>query len=132
MNSVPKRIEWIASSLDDLKDFPEEVQQAVGYALYRAQCGEKHRTVKPLKGFKGASALEVSQDFDRDTYRAVYTVRFEEVVYVLHVFQKKSKHGIATPQQDIELIETRLKRAKEHYDRYYNQHSEETSDEPRN
>ena len=98
MNSVPKPVEWIASSLDDLKDFPEEVQQAVGFALYRAQCGEKHGSVKPLKGFKGISVLEVSQDFDGDTYRAVYTVKFEEVVYVLHVFQKKSKHGIATPK----------------------------------
>jgi phage-related protein len=121
MNSNPRPLEWIASSLDDLKDFPEDVQQAVGYALYRAQCGEKHSSVKPLKGFKGASVLEVVQNSDGDTYRAVYTVRFEEIVYVLHVFQKKSKYGIATPKQDIELIETRLKRAKEHYDRYYNQ-----------
>jgi phage-related protein len=125
MNSTPKPVEWIASSLDDLKDFPEDVQQAVGYALYRAQCSEKHSSVKPLKGFKGASVLEVVQDFDGDTYRAVYTVKFEEVVYVLHVYQKKSKHGIATPKQDIELIETRLKRAKEHYDQYCKQRLEE-------
>jgi phage-related protein len=129
MNPTPKPVEWIASSLDDLKVFPEDVQQAVGYALYRAQCGEKHSSVKPLKGFKGASVLEVVQDFDGDTYRAVYTVKFGEVVYVLHVFQKKSKHGIATPKQDIELIETRLKRAKEHHDQYYKQRSEENRDE---
>jgi phage-related protein len=129
MNSTPKPVEWIASSLDDLKDFPEDVQQAVGYALYRAQCGEKHSSVKPLKGFKGASVLEVVQDFDGDTYRAVYTVKFEEVVYVLHVFQRKSKHGIATPKQDIELIETRLKRAKQHYDRYYKERLEENKDD---
>ena len=129
MNSVPKPVEWIASSLDDLKDFPEEVQQAVGYALYRAQCGEKHASVKPLKGFKGTSVLEVAQDFDGDAYRAVYTVKFEEVMYVLHVFQKKSKHGIVTPKQDIELIEARLKRAKEHYDRYYKQNLEGNENE---
>jgi phage-related protein len=129
MNSIPKPVEWIASSLDDLRDFPEDIQQAVGYALYRAQCGEKHSSVKPLKGFKGASVLEVVQDFDGETYRAVYTVRFEEVVYVLHVFQKKSKHGIATPKQDIELIETRLKRAKEHHDQYHKQSLEGNRDE---
>ncbi|NES98329.1 MAG: addiction module toxin RelE [Desertifilum sp. SIO1I2] len=132
MNPTPKPVEWIASSLDDLKDFPEDVQQAVGYALYRAQCGEKHSSVKPLKGFKGASALEVVQDFEGDTYRAVYTVRFEEVLYVLHVFQKKSKHGIATPKQDIKLIDTRLMRAKEHYDQHYKQRLEEDRDERSN
>lgn len=110
-----KLVEWIASSLNDLKTFPEDVQQTMGYALYLEQCGEKHPDAKPLKGFKGAAVLEVVEDFDRDTYRAVYTIRFESVVYVLHAFQKKSKHGIATPKQDIKLIEARLKRAEEHY-----------------
>lgn len=119
MNPSLKPVEWIASSLDDLKDFPEEVQQVMGYALYRAQCGEKHPDAKPLKGFQGTGVLEVIENFDGDTYRSVYTVRFEGVVYVLHSFQKKSKHGIATPKQDIELIEARLKRAKEHYEEYY-------------
>jgi phage-related protein len=129
MSSIPKPVEWVASSLDDLKDFPEEVQQAVGYALYRAQCGEKHPNSKPLKGFKGASVLEVVQDFDSDTYRAVYTIKFEEALYVLHVFQKKSKRGMETPKQDIELIEARLKRAKEHYEQYYKKPSGENSDD---
>jgi len=115
MIPVLKQVEWIASSLDDLRDFPEDVQQSMGYALYQAQCGSKHPDAKPLKGFKGAGVLEVIEDFDGDTYRAVYTVKFEGVVYVLHAFQKKSKQGIATPKQDIELIEARLKRAKEHY-----------------
>jgi phage-related protein len=87
--------------------------------LYQAQCGEKHPDAKPLKGFQGAGVLEVVEDFDGDTYRAVYTVRFVGVVYVLHVFQKKSKRGIATPKPDMDLVEGRLKRAKEHYDRYY-------------
>jgi phage-related protein len=115
MIPVLKLVEWIASSLDDLRDFPEDVQQSMGYALYQAQCGGKHPDAKPLKGFKGAGVLEVIEDFDGDTYRAVYTVKFEGVVYVLHAFQKKSKQGIATPKQDIELIEARLKRAKEHH-----------------
>lgn len=91
----------------------------MGYALYLAQGGEKHSSAKPLKGFKGAGVLEVVEDFDGDTYRAVYTVKLEEVIYVLHVFQKKSKHGIATPKQDIELIEARFKRATEHYVQNY-------------
>ncbi len=115
-----KPVEWIGSSLNDLKDFPEEVQQVVGYALYIAQCGDKYHSAKPLKGFKGAGVVEVVEDFDGDTYRAVYTIKFADVVYVLHSFQKKSKQGIATPKQDIDLIEARLKRAKEHYSEHYN------------
>lgn len=86
---------------------------------------------RETKGFKGASLLEIVEDFDGDAYRAVYTVRFEGVVYVLHAFQKKSKRGIATPKQEIELIEARLKRAKEHYEQYYKQRSEESKSESR-
>jgi phage-related protein len=115
-----KPVEWIGSSLDDLKEFPDEVQQVVGYALYIAQCGDKHPSAKPLKGFKGAGVVEVVEDFDGDTYRAVYTIKFADVVYVLHSFQKKSKQGIATPKQDVDLIDARLKRAKEHYAEHYN------------
>jgi phage-related protein len=122
MNASPKPVEWVGSSLDDLKSFPEDVRQTVGYALYLAQCGEKHPSVKPLKGFKGAGVLEIVEDFDGDTYRAVYTIKLAGVVYVLHAFQKKSKQGIATPKQDIDLIETRLKRAKEHYSQNYSKH----------
>ncbi len=119
MNASPKPVEWVGSSLDDLKEFPEDVRQNVGYALYLAQCGEKHPSAKPLKGFKGTGVLEVVEDFDGDAYRAVYTLKLAGVVYVLHAFQKKSKQGIATPKQDIDLIETRLKRAKEHYSQNY-------------
>ena len=119
MSSSLKSVEWVGSSLEDLKDFPEEVQQVVSYALYLAQCGDKHPSAKPLKGFKGAGVLEVVEDFDGDTYRAVYTVKLAGVIYVLHAFQKKSKQGIATPKKDIELIEIRLKRAKEHYAENY-------------
>ncbi len=92
---------------------PEDVQDTFGHALYLAQTGEKHRAAKPLKGFSGAGVLEVVEDCEGNTYRAVYTVRFGEVVYVLHVFQKKSKSGITTPKQEIDLIESRLKQAQE-------------------
>jgi len=115
MNSLLKPVEWIGSSRDDLREFPEDVQQIMGFALYRAQLGKKHPDAKPLKGFKGAGVLEIVDNFDGDTYRAVYTVKFEGIVYVLHAFGKKSKQGISTPKQDIELIEARLKRAEEHY-----------------
>lgn len=119
MSASLKPVEWVGSSLENLKEFPEDVRQAVGYALYLAQCGEKHPSAKPLKGFKGAGVLEVVEDFDGNTYRAVYTVKLAGVVYVLHAFQKKSKQGIATAKQDIELIEARLKRAKDHYSENY-------------
>ena len=108
---TPRPLVWIASSLDDLKEFPPEVRSCMGYALYVAQCGRKHAQAKPLKGFGGAGVLEVVQDFDGDTYRAVYTVRLADRVYALHAFQKQSKRGIATPRADIDLIRARLKRA---------------------
>ncbi len=125
MDRTLKPLEWISSSRNDLREFPEDVQQSIGFALYRAQLGKKHPDAKPLKGFKGSGVLEVVEDFDGDTYRAVYTVKFESVVYVLHAFQKKSKRGIATPKQDIELIETRLKRAKEDYESYLKRKEQE-------
>lgn len=117
MNEKPaiKSVVWIGSSLDDLREFPEEVRAGIGYALYLAQTGSKHPHAKPLKGFKGAGVLEIVEDDDGDTYRAVYTIKFSDIIYVLHAFQKKSKHGIATPKSDINLIEKRLNRAKEHY-----------------
>jgi phage-related protein len=125
MNPLLKPVEWISSSRDDLRKFPEDVQQMMGFALYRSQLGKKHPDAKPLKGFKGAGVLEIVEDFDGDTYRAIYTVKFEGIVYVLHAFQKKSKHGISTPKQDIDLIEARLKRAKEHYQTYLEQQNPE-------
>ena len=96
-----------------LRDFPPEVKERIGYALYEAQQGEKAHNAKPLKGFHGAGVLEVMEDHDGSTYRAVYTVRFRNAVYVLHTFQKKSKKGIATPKQDIDLIKARFKMAEE-------------------
>jgi len=108
-----KSLCWLGNSLKNLKEMPEDVQDGFGYALYLAQVGEKHRAAKPLKGFTGAGVLEVVEDCQGNTYRAVYTVRFSDSVYVLHVFQKKSKSGIATSKQDIDLIESRLKQAQE-------------------
>ncbi|MBS9390748.1 type II toxin-antitoxin system RelE/ParE family toxin [Anabaena sp. AL09] len=110
-----KPLRWIASALNDLKKFPEDVQDVMGYALDLAQHGQKHPNAKPLHGFSGAGVLEIVDDFDGDTYRAIYTVKFEGVIYLLHSFQKKSKHGIATPKQDIELVKKRLKIAQENY-----------------
>ncbi|MGH9255069.1 MAG: type II toxin-antitoxin system RelE/ParE family toxin [Vicinamibacterales bacterium] len=95
-----------------MKAFPASVQDEVGYALYLAQRGGKHVSAKPLKGL-GPGVLEVVSDHRGDTFRAVYTVRLADRVFVLHAFQKKSKHGIATPQADIELIKRRLKQAVE-------------------
>jgi phage-related protein len=91
------------------------VQRVFGYALHAAQLGETPPEAKPLKGFGGAGVLELVEDHRGDTYRAVYTVRFATRIYVLHVFQKKSKRGIATPQRDIELIRARLKWAERLY-----------------
>ena len=109
-----KSLFWLGSTLGDLKGFPDAVKQSVGYALELAQRGEKHDSAKPLKGFKGAGVLEIVANFDGDTWRAVYTVKIENAVYVLHVFQKKSKAGITTPKRDLDLITQRLKAALEH------------------
>ena len=111
----PKEIYWIASAKEDLKGFPRSVCEDIGYALYLAQCGEKHSNTKPLRGVRGASVLEIVDNFNTDTYRAVYTVRFGGCIYVLHAFQKKSKSGIATPQKEFDLITRRLKIAEDHY-----------------
>lgn len=110
-----KPVRWIASSRGDLREFPEPVRLRVGGALWEAQKGGKAPWAKPLRGYGGAGVVEIVDDHDGDTYRAVYTVRFEGVVYVLHAFQKKSKSGIATPKKDWALIETRLRRAEEDY-----------------
>jgi phage-related protein len=110
-----KPVEWIGSSRDDLRSFPGEVPQVMGEALYRAQQGAEHPAAKALRGFGGRGVLEVVDDYRGDTYRAIYTVRFAMVIYVLHAFQKKSKKGTATPRHEIDLIGARLKRAEEHY-----------------
>lgn len=110
-----KPVVWIGSSRSELASFPEDVKDAVGYALYIAQRGAKHADAKPLKGFGGAGILEIVEDHAGDTYRAVYTVRFADRIYVLHAFQKKSKTGVATPKREIELIKSRVKRVEEEH-----------------
>jgi phage-related protein len=115
MNDLPplpnKALAWIGRAYDELMELPAEVRRSIGYALHTAQEGSKHDSAKPLKGFKGAGVLEVVENYDGDTYRAVYTVKFANAVYVLHCFQKKSKKGIATPKSTIDLIERRFKEA---------------------
>lgn len=114
-SALPKPIYWIGASYDELCELPAEAVRNIGYALYIAQIGGKLHNVKPLKGFTGAGVLEIVQDHDGDTYRAVYTVKFAERVYVLHAFQKKSKLGIKTPKATLELIRKRLKLAEEDF-----------------
>ncbi|OWK39209.1 type II toxin-antitoxin system RelE/ParE family toxin [Fimbriiglobus ruber] len=112
---TPKPVIWTGSSKKDLLKFSKSVKQAVGQALFDAQTGGKHPDAKPLKGFGGAGVLEVVEDDDGNTYRAVYTVKFAGVVYVLHAFQKKSKSGIKTPPSEIKKVRTRLQEAESHY-----------------
>ncbi len=102
---------WVGSSKIDLKAFPPDVQDLMGYALDVAQQGGKHRASKPLSGFGGAGVLEIVDDFKGDTYRAVCTVKLADAVYVLHAFEKKSKHGIGTPKREMDIVRARLKRA---------------------
>ena len=105
-------LQWVGSSKRDLLAFPEQVISSMGYALGVAQLGGKHPKAKPWKG-EGGGVFEVVEDYSGDTYRAVYTVRLTDVIYVLHAFQKKSKSGVATPKADIDLIKQRLKQATE-------------------
>jgi phage-related protein len=113
-----KPVIWIGSTRADLSRFPEEVKDAIGYALYMAQRGEKHPDAKPLRGFGGAGIVEIVANHAGDAYRAVYTVRLPGRIYALHVFQKKSKSGIKTPKSEIELIKARLRRAEEEHARW--------------
>ncbi len=110
-----KPLYWIGSSLKDITRFPAEVQRSVGFALSAAQYGGKHPAAKPWKG-EGPGVLEVVKDYDGDTYRAIYTVRFANAVYVLHAFQKKSPRGRETRQSDIALVRERLKVAQRDYE----------------
>lgn len=104
-----KPLIWIASSKKDLMVLPPDVRTFFGHALDFAQRGDQHSAAKPLKGFGGAGVLEIVEDDSGGTYRAVYTVKFAEAVFVLHCFQKKSKSGIATPKEDMDIIRARLR-----------------------
>ena len=115
MEEELKPVRWVGSSYRDLKSLPLAVRRAIGFALDQAQRGGKHPDAKPLKGFGGAGVLEVVEQYSGDTYRGVYTVKLVGVIYVLHVFQKKSKSGIGTPKQEIDLIKSRLRDAELDY-----------------
>jgi phage-related protein len=110
-----KPVRWVGSSRRDLKTFPRIIQRDVGQALYAAQLGEEYPSVKPLKGFGGRSVLEIVAAEIGATYRAVYTVRFADAIYVLHAFQKKSKKGISTPKKEMDLVRQRLAIAERAY-----------------
>ena len=109
-----KPLIWVGGCKKDLLAMPDEVQDLFGFALHEAQSGKKHEKAKPLKGFGSAGVLEVVEDWRGDTYRAVYTVKFEANIYVLHCFQKKSTHGVATPKLELDKIHSRLKAAEGH------------------
>ena len=117
--TAKRPVEFVASARRDLVAMPDEVKSVFGFAIYQAELGDKHSDAKPLKGFGGAGVLEVVEDHHGDTYRAVYTVKFSGVVYVLHAFQKKSKKGAKTDKRDINLIRARLKIAEQHYAEHY-------------
>jgi phage-related protein len=120
LRKVPgeKPLFWVGSAKKDLLEFPEAVKDKIGIALSVAQFGRKHLKAKPWKG-EGPGVLEIVEDHRGDTYRAVYTVKFEQAVYVLHAFQKKSPKGIKTAQTDIELIAKRIKIASADYEARY-------------
>jgi len=113
--SGEKALFWIGSSLGDLLAFPEAVKDEIGAALSVAQFGGKHPSVKPWKG-EGPGIIEIVEDHRGDAYRAIYTVKFADAVYVLHVFQKKAPQGIKTPRKDVELVAQRLKLAQQDYE----------------
>ncbi len=115
MSVAPKPVRWVGASLRDLRAFPSAVRIDIGHALFAAQEGKTDPAAKPLKGFGGASVLEIVASHHRNAWRAVYTVRFQDAIYVLHVFQKKSTQGIATPAREIEVIRQRLAEAEQDY-----------------
>src|SRR5208337_237973 len=108
-----KPVIWVGSSRKDLREFPGPVQDHMGYALYVAQLGGKHRDTKALSGFGGAGVVEIVKDYRGDTFRTVYTLRYARRIYVLHAFQKKSKAGRKTPRRDMELVKQRLREAEQ-------------------
>jgi len=110
---TPREIIWISSSLRDLRQFPDSVSKLMGFALFQAQRGGKHVQAKPLRGFRGGGVLEVIEDFDGMTFRTMYTVSFEDAIYVLHSFQKKSNKGLGTPRHEMDVVRSRLRIAQE-------------------
>lgn len=109
MNKQEKPLVWLGSSKKDLVEMPVGVRKFFGHALHFAQCGEQHSAVKILKGFGGGNTLEIVANEQGNTFRTVYTTKYKEAVFVLHVFQKKSKKGISTPKPDMDIIQKRMK-----------------------
>ena len=116
LKQIRKPLKWVGSAKRDLDAMPEEVKDVFGHAIDVAQAGSKHLDAKVLTGFGSAGVLEVVEDFRSDTFRAVYTVRFAGWIYVLHCFQKKSRRGSKTPKEDLNLINLRLKAARQDYE----------------
>jgi phage-related protein len=115
MDEALKPVRWIGTSLRDLRSFPSSVRMDIGHALFTAQEGKTDPAAKPLKGFGGASVFEIVASHHGNAWRAIYTVRFQDAIYVLHVFQKKSTKGVATPVREIDLIRRRLLDAERDY-----------------
>jgi len=120
MDEALKPVRWIGTSLRDLRSFPPPVRIDIGHALFTAQEGKTDPAAKPLKGFGGASVLDIVASHHGNAWRAVYTVRFHDAIYVLHAFQKKSTKGIATPAREIERIRQRLVEAERDYKERHN------------
>ena len=118
----PKPVYWVGTPKEDVSAFPQEVRRRIGGALWEAQLGRKAAWAKPLRGFGDAGVLEIVDDYDGDTFRAVYTVRFAAAVYVLHAFQKKSRRGVTTPRCELRVVESRLTRAREDYGQWSRAH----------
>lgn len=110
-----KALEWIGSSKKDLLSLPKQIRRTFGFGFYLAQIGLQHENAKVLKGFGGANVVEIIDMDESGTYRAVYTVKIKDAVFVLHIFQKKSKQGIKTPKADMDLIHSRLKQAEDYF-----------------
>ncbi len=109
---IPRSVVWLGSSRQDLREFPQPVRRDMGAALFAAQCGETAEHVKPFKGV-GSGVMEIAERYDKNAYRLIYAMQIGKRIYVLHVFQKKSKSGVATPKSDIDLIKRRYKEAQE-------------------
>jgi phage-related protein len=120
MSQELKPLYFVGSARDDVRAFPEEVRDAIGFAFHLAQTREMHLHARPLQGYGVAGVLEIVESHDGNAYRTVYTDRFEHAIYVLHAFQKKSRRGIVTPRQELDLISSRLRQAEEHHTKQFN------------
>ena len=112
MDQATKDVQWVGDTRERVRRFPKPARKTIGRALNAAQSGVKHMDTKPLRGV-GSGVFEIVARYDTNTYRAVYTVKIGENIYVLHAFQKKSPRGIRTPKKEIDLIKQRLKIARE-------------------